>query len=391
MKKLSKWIGRLILGVLAFILLAALLSFVLNQRLPTAIDTTAQFDDLTQARVDEIFHLRQTLGNAVWPGWSDAEIPLILYNQEYAFLFGYPGDPPPGWVPVNAGQPVGAPWERVPDQRLAAQGYYFRSPLPADGTTPQSFTVRIGEHWVASLGQLEWMKISLIQQIRSDLPPLVREIVPYSLFIDLLLNGADGHIAAVLHESFHAYAAIQAQDRLGAAEAAVRAGEAAYPWHDAQVEAAWQAELDLLVAALRAETDADARQRARQFLAQRQQRRAGLASTLVEYERHREWVEGLARYAELRIWQAAYTTPGYTPVAALAKDPDFDGYRNYNTRWNREVDQIRRMAGDEGDGRFYYSGMAQAILLDRFAPGWKTQILSDGVWLDDLLDAAVVQ
>ena len=47
------------------------------------------------------------------------------------------------------------------------------------------------------------------------------------------------------------------------------------------------------------------------------------------------------------------------------------------------------MAGDEGDGRFYYSGMAQAVLLDRFAPGWKAQILDQGVWLDELLDAAV--
>ncbi len=65
--------------------------------------------------------------------------------------------------------------------------------------------------------------------------------------------------------------------------------------------------------------------------------------------------------------------------------------RNYTTHWNREVDQIRRMAGDEGDGRFYYSGMAQAVLLDRFAPGWQAQVFADGVWLDDLLADAVMQ
>jgi hypothetical protein len=377
-----------VLGLLSLIVGAALVSFVVNLWLLAEVDAAAELDSLTQDRVDEIFHLRQTLGDDVWPGWGDAEIPLILYNEEYAFLIGYPGDPPAGWLPVGADQPVGAAWARLPGERLA-QDHYFRARLPADGTTPQSFTVRIGDQWVASLGQYEWMKFSLIEQIREEMPPLLREILPYSLFVNLLLNGTDGHIAAVLHESFHAYQARQSQNRLLAAEAAAHTGERAYPWHDAEIQAAWQAELDLLADALRAESDEEARQLARQFLAQRERRRATLASTLVEYEGHREWVEGLARYAELGIWRAAHSTEAYMPMTALADDPDFDGYRSYPTRWNREVDQIRRMADDEGDGRFYYSGMAQAVLLDRFAPGWKAQILDDGVWLDELLQAAL--
>jgi hypothetical protein len=388
--RLGRWIGRAVLGLLALLLLAALVSFVINLQLPVEVESAAELDSLTQARVDEIFHLRQTLGNDVWPGWGDAEIPLILYNEEYAFLVDYPGDPPAGWTAVGADRPIGAAWERLPAERLA-RGHYFRSPLPANGSTPQAFTVRIGDQWVASLGQYEWMKFSLIEQIRGDMPPLLREIVPYSLFVNLLLNGTDGHIAAVLHESFHAYQSLQSRDRLVAAEAAARTGERAYPWHEAGVEAAWQAELDLLAEAVRAESDEEAQQLARQFLAHRQERRAGLPSSLVEYERHREWVEGLARYAELGIWRAAHSNESYTPFAALADDPDFNGYRNYPTRWNREIDQIRRMADDEGDGRFYYSGMVQAVLLDRFDPGWKVQILDDGVWLDDLLSVAVSQ
>lgn len=390
MNRLGRWIGQAVLGLLALILLTGLISFAINLQLPAEVESAAELDSLTQARVDEIFHLRQTLGDDVWPGWGDAEIPLILYNEEYAFLIGYPGDPPAGWLPVGADQPVGAAWERLSAERLAL-GHYFRSPLPANGSTPQAFTVRIGDQWVASLGQYEWMKFSLIDQIRGEMPPLLREILPYSLFVNLLLNGMDGHIAAVLHESFHAYQALQSQDRLVAAEAAARTGERNYPWHEAGVEAAWQAELDLLAEAVRAESDEEAQQLARKFLAHRQERRAGLPSSLVEYEHHREWVEGLARYAELGIWRAAYSTTAYAPVTALADDPDFDGYRNYPTRWDREVDQIRRMADDEGDGRFYYSGMAQAVLLDRFAPGWKAQIFDEDVWLDDLLGVAVSQ
>ena len=41
------------------------------------------------------------------------------------------------------------------------------------------------------------------------------------------------------------------------------------------------------------------------------------------------------------------------------------------------------------DVRFYYSGMAQAFLLDRLMPGWKDRALSDDVWLEDLLADAV--
>jgi hypothetical protein len=47
------------------------------------------------------------------------------------------------------------------------------------------------------------------------------------------------------------------------------------------------------------------------------------------------------------------------------------------------------MAADWGDGRFYYSGMAQAVLLDRLMPGWKDQVLVDGVSLEGLLMTAV--
>jgi len=45
--------------------------------------------------------------------------------------------------------------------------------------------------------------------------------------------------------------------------------------------------------------------------------------------------------------------------------------------------------GHSDEKRFYYSGMAQAFLLDRLSPGWKQQILSPGVFQEDLLRRAV--
>jgi hypothetical protein len=47
------------------------------------------------------------------------------------------------------------------------------------------------------------------------------------------------------------------------------------------------------------------------------------------------------------------------------------------------------MAGDEGETRFYYTGMAQAFLLDRLAPGWKERLWSSQAWLEEILAEAV--
>lgn len=167
--------------------------------------------------------------------------------------------------------------------------------------------------------------------------------------------------------------------------------EQTYPWDDKALRDDWQVELDLLRQALTSISDAEAAGLARQFVQQRAARRqaAGLSPLLIDYERSREWAEGLAKYAELAIWQAGHSAPAYQPVTAVMADGDFDAYGGFPRRWQNELSTLTKRAGAEGDGRFYYSGMAQAFLLDRLAPGWKTHALEDGVWLDELLAAAV--
>ena len=115
-----------------------------------------------------------------------------------------------------------------------------------------------------------------------------------------------------------------------------------------------------------------------------------LSDALAEYEQQREWLEGLALYNELEILRQAYNDDDYRSAEAMASDPEFDDYETFEQRWDQEVAQIGRMAGNDGDGRFYYSGMAQAALLDRLLPEWKAQIFEEGVFLEDLLATAVL-
>jgi hypothetical protein len=385
--KIVRWLLRGIAALFVLILLLLGISFLVNRGLPSGSENPAELSSAEKARLSEFSHVRRELGNEVWPGWGTAEIPTVLYNESYAFLVGY-SNPPDGWIKVPQNDRRGGPWTAVPDDTFNGQPYY-RQPLPTSGETPQAFTVKIGDRWATSMTTMEWMEISLANQFREDmLPPFLVPIFPYPLVTRLFIRGSDGYISALAHESFHAYQGTVTEAHLAAAETGVSSAENNYPW--AETEGAWQTELELLAGALRAETEAETADLARQFLAQRAQRRenATLTTTTTNYERQREWLEGLARYIELEIWRQA-SLVNYEPAAAIQDDPDFSDYDGFNNRWTQEIDQMGRMAADWGDGRFYYSGMAQAVLLDRLMPGWKDQALEDGVFLEDLLEAAV--
>lgn len=387
--KVKKWILRGIAGLVALCLVLAGVSAWINRSLPTQSAEVERLSEAEKARLAEFMQVQQQLGSNVWPGWETAVSPAVLYNEATVFLVGL-SNPPAGWLKVPQNEARGDSWEMVPDDLFNGEPYY-RQPLPASGETPQAFTVMVGDQWAVSMPTKEWMEISLANQFRDSLPAFLEPIFPYSLFTGLFLRGSDGYISLLAHESFHAYQGTISPARLAAAETAVSRSESSYPWSDEELQAAWQTELDLLAAAVQAESTEEMAALARDFLNQRDRRRqeAALNDGLMDYERQREWLEGLARYVELETWRQASLAEGYAPAGALQADPDFADYATFARRWAQEIDQIGRMADDEGDGRFYYSGMAQAVLLDRLMPGWKAQALDEAVFLEDLLAAAV--
>lgn len=386
--KIIRWLLRGIAAIFVLILLLLGISFLINRGQPTKSETADRLSQAEKARLSEFNAARRELGDTVWPGWGTAEIPTVLYNEAYAFLIGIP-DPPDGWQKVPQNEQRGGPWELVPDDAFDGQPYYHQR-LPDSGETPQAFTVKIGDDWATSMTTYEWMRISFANQLRDDLPPFLAPIFPYPFVTNLFIRGSDGYITLLAHESFHAYQGTVSESHLATAETGITAAEENYPW--AETEDDWQIELDLLVETLQAETAEETAALARQFIDHRANRRleAGLSLESIEYERQREWLEGLARYVELELWRYASSNgEGYNFTGAILEDPDFSNYRGYSQRWNQEIDQIGRMAADWGDGRFYYSGMAQAILLDTLLPGWKEQALVDGVFLEGLLLRAV--
>jgi hypothetical protein len=239
------------------------------------------------------------------------------------------------------------------------------------------------------LADVDIARVLEAQHLRQELGD---QVFPYSLIASIFFPNTDTYLSMIQHESFHAFQAVWAQPRFDAAEwGGIRLSDQ-YPWENQPGIDAWQQELDILKAALKSEDKEEARQLAQQFLDHRDARRKTmqLSVDLIRYENQLEWVEGMARYAELETWRLAWVDQKYKPLADMHSDRKFKEYQSFENRWSRELDQISRMADDEGDGRFYYSGMAQAYLLDQLHPSWKLTLAADPMLnLEDLLRQAL--
>ncbi len=378
-----------ITGLIGVCLLLSAISAFFNSRMPTQSPVTGRLTDSDKARLAEVGHLRQTLGEEIIPGWARAEIPIILYNEQYVFLVGYP-DPPDGWEKIPNGQRRGSAWEPVPGDTFQGQPYY-RQAVPGPGQQPESFTVRVGDRWVASLMTLDWFKISLANQFRADMPAPLKAVFPYPLAVNLLMGSSEQYMTSIHHEAAHAYQGMRSPAKLAAAETAANTLNERYPWDDEKLAADWQSELNCLRDAVRAKTEAGTRAQALRFIDLRQARRgsARLAAELVDLERKREWEEGFAKYAEMSVYRLAANTPGYAPVPDLKSDIQFHHYRDFSQRWQNEVNQIATIGRQKDEIRFYYAGWAQSELLDRLSPGWKARLFDEDIWLEDLLAGAV--
>jgi hypothetical protein len=333
-KNWAKTRAPLWLGILIFIVLALQPSVPAGRQNPEAESfrlTTANKEGLAEA-----LRLKAEIGDEVWPGLSSVDIPIVLYNESSEFLVGN----------VNPA----SPWRVVPGDDFKGRPYFRRT-----AEKPQAFAVAVGGRWAGSIGTFEYMKL-----------------------------GRDFHVVAILHEVFHVFQAIRALDRFRGA-LAVYQWESRYPFKNAEFSAAWNSEGETLAGALKADEPNMVLDLGQKFLDIRDARRqrAALPPELVSFERELEWLEGLAKYAEVRFCELA---------AARTFDPASTKYRTVLPYVQWDLTRLRTSLGQQkGDLRFYLSGMAEAKLLDRLSPGWKAGALEEKAYLEDALRAALAR
>ena len=91
--RVRRWLKRVALCLVLLLVAVIGLSALNNLILPSCSSTIERLSDLDKARVLEALHLHKTLGDTLWPGWGSTTIPLIQYNEQYAFLVNDPAPP----------------------------------------------------------------------------------------------------------------------------------------------------------------------------------------------------------------------------------------------------------------------------------------------------------
>ena len=381
LSKTIKWTFLIIGGL-------AITSALYNLTLPKKSKIVAYLSVKEKSFIEEEMNLQQKMGNEVWPGWGDIQIPVIVYNEKYAFLVGCP-DPPAGWYKMPSEELRGTEWEVVKTNDFSGKPYY-RQLLPNPDITPENFTVKVGEDWVLTMQTKEYAAVAFYKGFRNQLPPVLNAIFPYPIFWKLLMGSAETHIVLMAHEAFHAFQGTEVPQRLAQAS---RVGHlsSVYPWHVTANSEGWTEEMNLLLEAYNNESNDAARQLVAQFLNKRMQRRekAKLADSTIQYEQEREWLEGLALYAELTIGMKASENQNYKPVNEIEKVSEFKNYKTFSNFYNRQIEEVKRAAIRPEENRFYSTGMLQAVMLDRLMPEWKNEAFNEDVYLEDLLKKAV--
>ena len=83
--KIVLWV---LLGLPLACLLAVLASYISNLSLPRGSALVDRLSVQDKAQLAEFYHLKAGLGDEVWPGFGAQDGPVILYNEDYAFLAG---------------------------------------------------------------------------------------------------------------------------------------------------------------------------------------------------------------------------------------------------------------------------------------------------------------
>ena len=335
-----------------------------------------RIDPLLLVSVKEYRHILETIGADIYPGWRWNTIPLLLYRPNVQDVLLNAPRRPPGFTNFT-GRTV------LPDKTI-----YARNDSTVKDTDGQNTSMTLDSMRVLVVAD-QYSRERQQLEANSGRPIMAQWLKEWGF-----IQSPYDEVELLLHEAFHVH-----QDRLAPGKAASEQAVAHYPLLDPGNNALVALETRILRDAVLAKDAAQRRARVEQFLAVRTLRRAGLDTASVSYENLNEFSEGTARYVAFRFDQLGERV---TPVPEMYLRTGFTGYRGVlPRRLEQAMDNMVKVASFSDDRfgnkfgggpmrfRLYDTGAAQALLLDDVAPDWKQRIFAPGVYLTDLLAAAI--
>jgi hypothetical protein len=327
----------------------------------------------------EVWGLIARADNPVWPGWNASDTPLLLYLPgQQDLLINHP-HPPEGFLRYSGplAFPGGQVWVKDGPTLIAV-----------DGQNTSKDVAGVKTLVVADpLSNLRQRVGGLLED-----PRPAAEKARSIRFEDLVSDPYD-QLAFIVHEAFHVYQARTAPSRETNEMLLL-----AYPTLSVKNNTLFALEAAELGRAIEARDSGARREAALRWLALRDERRTEIPARASQYEDGVEFMEGLAKYTEYRLFEVL---EGRTPAPGLLRAQGFRGYSDLSARRHQLLEQMRKnMRGEVNVNndpygtapvrfRLYYSGMAVGLLLDRIAPDWKQQLWSSDRSMTEIARSAL--
>lgn len=192
------------------------------------------------------------------------------------------------------------------------------------------------------------------------------------------------NLTITFHEAFHAFQ--RSPKRSGKKwgyENAILIFE--YQESSARNNALFSIESKILLSALQTKNKKQLKEKVRQFLTVRSFRQNELDKRFVEFEKGAEQNEGMAEYAGTKAvllgMEKAKSKKINVPFENLDKQIFLDK-KFYLLNLINDIGKNVRI-------KFYYTGSAQGLLLDRLMPNWKTEVQMNGKAIQNLLQDSI--
>ena len=304
-------------------------------------------------RLEETYRVLDFAAEKVWTGWTTYKETPFLFGFENGLkvLIGHP-NPPPGFEPLQGMKIAG---RAVCVDRRQVSGLEITQPLSCGGG-------------IGSLGDSGGRPVTIVDMKFTRVPT------------DPAMKGkpfrAEQTILILVHELFHCFQPDAVQISYGNLSYNT---DAAYALYSAIEGLA-------LDAAYRENDPVQAKRRIKDFLLARELKRKSMTGQQAKEESSDDVREGTAVYSEVRTLEAL--GKGFKPGLSAADDPFYGGFKDIDGLFRSYAERLKTSSESVFDTKekCYNYGCFQALLLQRYFPGWQEPFATEPRLLDEELD-----
>jgi hypothetical protein len=294
-------------------------------------------------RIHEFYRLASQIQDRIWPTWSQVPAALLLVTPEEEFLTHHPAPPK--------------------DFKEVGDGFYVR---------PRQFATNL----LATFPAFGPPSVIVIGEPRNTSS---KTSTPW--------------LITLMHEHFHQLQNAQAGYFQAVEDLGLSRGDTTgmwmlnypFPYEKPEVAQSFASLRDLLLSAVTEPDQDKVANLAKRYILERKKFFAQLSSDDKKYFNFQLWQEGIARYTQIKVAEAAAQ---YQPTAEYAALFDFESFTSYAARARTEtLSELKEVDLREWKRAAVYSfGAAEGLLLDRLNPKWKDEYFKHPLSMDSFFE-----